>query len=149
MHIGPRHSVIIAVALALAAGCQSQLHTESSGQDFRGSVSGADWELMQLGGAPAPTGASGRRATINFDADTAHAGGFSGCNSYGGTYTVSGDSLRFGPIIMTKMACSEGMELEQHLAAALDSTRRYEFTPGQLTLVGSSGQVAMFTRATQ
>lgn len=109
-------------------------------------MSGVDWELMELDGKTAATGAGGRRAALRFDADTARVGGFSGCNRFGGTYTINGDSLRFGPLAMTRMACAEGMEIESQLSAALAATRRYELSSTQLRLFGASGPVARFSR---
>jgi heat shock protein HslJ len=101
---------------------------------------------VEVGGQTAPTGAGGRRATLVFDADSARMGGFAGCNRYGGTYTLAGDSLRFGPVMMTKMACTEGMPLETRLASVLEATRRVEHSSTQLTLFGEAGPLARFTR---
>ena len=47
---------------------------------------------------------------------------------------------------MTKMACAEGMTLEQQLAEALGAARSYELSANRLTLVGSNGPVARFER---
>ena len=132
------------VFVALAA-CQPP-RAASSEPAFRSSVSGVDWELMELDGKTASTGAGGRRATLRFDADTAHVSGFSGCNRFAGTYTLAGDSLKFGPLITTRMACTRGMELESELSAALGATRRYELSSTQLKLFGPSGAVARFSR---
>jgi putative lipoprotein len=130
--------------LALSA-CQPP-RAASSEPAFRSSVSGVDWELMELDGKTASTGAGGRRATLRFDADTARVSGFSGCNRFAGAYTLAGDSLRFGQLIMTRMACDRGMDLESGLSAALDATRRYELSSTQLKLFGPSGAVARFSR---
>ena len=132
------------LSVALAA-CQPP-HPASSEPAFRASVSGVDWELMELDGKTASTGAGGRRATLRFDADTAHVSGFSGCNRFSGTYALAGDSLQFGPLVMTRMACARGMELEAALSTALQATRRYELSSTQLKLFGPSGAVARFSR---
>lgn len=132
------------IVFALAA-CQPP-RAASSDPAFRASVAGVDWELMELDGKTAAAGAGGRRATIRFDADTARVGGFSGCNRFSGSYTLDGDTLQFGPLVMTRMACARGMELESELAAALTATRRYELSTTQLKLFGPSGAVARFSR---
>ena len=87
-----------------------------------------------------------RRATLRFEADTARVGGFAGCNQFGGPYAIDGDSLRFGPLVSTMMACTEGMQLESEYLAALQATRRYELSSTQLKLFGPSGPVARFSR---
>lgn len=116
--------------------------------DFRAAAAGAEWELIELAGQPAPAGVGGRRATIRFEPDTARVAGFAGCNRYFGTYTVDGTALRFGAIGMTRMACAEGMGLEQQLGAALEATRSYTLNANQLTLMGSNGPAARFERRT-
>lgn len=136
------------VQLIVAAIACRQPPTPAGPADFRAAVAGVDWELMELAGQAAPTGAGGRRATIRFEADTSRAAGFAGCNRFFGTYTLAGTALRFGPVGMTRMACAEGMQLEQQLSAALDATRSYTLNANQLTLVGSEGPVMGFERRT-
>ena len=130
--------------IALAA-CQAS-RTASSEAAFRSAVAGVDWQLIELNAKTAPAGAGGRRVTLRFDADSARVGGFAGCNRFGASYTIAGDSLRFGPLAMTMMACTEGMPLESALTAALTATRRYELTSTQLKLFGPAGAVARFSR---
>lgn len=134
-----------ACAIVALVACQSP-RTASSESAFRSAVAGVDWQLIELNAKTAPAGAGGRRVTLRFDADSARAGGFAGCNSFGGSYSIAGDSLRFGPLAMTRMACTEGMQLESTLTAALTATRRYELTSTQLKLFGPSGAVARFSR---
>lgn len=67
-----------------------------------------EWVLVGLGELDGPLGAGGRPATIRFDPATGRAEGFAGCNRYSAAYTLTGDSLAFGPAISTKMACVDG-----------------------------------------
>lgn len=101
---------------------------------------------MELDGKTATAGADHRHPTLRFEPDSARVGGFAGCNQFGGPYTVSGDSLRFGSLVATMMACSEGMQVESRYLAALAATRRYELSSTQLELFGPSGPVARFSR---
>ena len=134
-----------ACALATLAACQPS-RTATSDVAFRSSVAGVDWELMELNAKTASTGAGGRRATLRFDADSARVSGFAGCNRFAGSYILNGDSLSFGPLVMTRMACADGMELERNLSAALEATRRYELSSTQLKLFGPSKAIARFSR---
>ena len=59
--------------------------------------------------------------------------GFAGCNRFMGTFTLTETELHFSPIALTKMACTDGMELEQKFAAALTATRRYSHTAAGLS----------------
>src|SRR5687768_2150376 len=136
---------VIAI-FALAAACTQPQGSPLTPVAFRAAVAGSEWELHELHGAAAPLGAGGRRATIRFEADTARVAGFAGCNRYFGTYTLDGAALRFGAVGMTRMACAEGMALEQRLAAALEATRRYQLEERELTLFNDTGAVARFVR---
>ena len=86
---------LILPLIVTAVGCR-QPPTPAGPAEFRTTVAGADWELIELAGQPAPTGAGGRRATIRFEPDTSRVAGFAGCNRYFGTYTLDGpdDSFR-------------------------------------------------------
>jgi heat shock protein HslJ len=148
--LGACRSAVLVLLLPLVVGAMAcrQPPTPGGPADFRAAAAGGEWELTELAGQPAPTGVGGRRATLRFESDTARVAGFAGCNRYFGTYTVDGSALRFGAIGMTRMACAEGMGLEQQLGTALDATRSYTLNASQLTLVGSDGAVARFERGT-
>ncbi len=103
---------------------------------------GTTWRLTELDGKPAPLGNDGKVATLELTLDGKRVEGFAGCNGIAGTYEVSGDSLRLGPIAMTRMACAKGMELEQGFVAALDQTRAYRLSSRGLDLLGQHGPVA-------
>jgi len=107
-----------------------------------GNLTGREWSLTSLSGAPAEPGNGGKPATLTFsDADN-KVSGFAGCNRLAGTYEAKGDSLRIGPLALTRMACPSGMELETKFGAALDATRGYRITGNRLDLVGETGVVA-------
>ena len=139
----------IALALvAVAAACHRYPPVGLSPESFRAATSGGDWTLTEIAGRPAPMGEAGRPATLRFDSDSARVSGFGGCNRYFGSYTMELTALRFGSLGMTKMACVEGMALEQQLATALDSTRSYKLSANTLVLRGDNGPLATFTRPT-
>lgn len=109
-------------------------------------LAGRDWRLVELGGMPAVGGNdSGRTVRIRFDADSGRVHGSGGCNRLFGPYKLSGDSLRLGPLASTKMACLDDQSNRQETAflAALDDTRSYRISGDTLSLVGSSGLLAL------
>ena len=73
---------------------------------------------------------------LNFDADKRSAGGHSGCNSFGGDYTVSGSTIKFGDMIQTMMACEhEGrMEVERGFMNGLRNANRFEIRGNRLMI---------------
>jgi hypothetical protein len=59
----------------IVLACARPAQMTSSPEEFRRAVSGAEWQLTDLDGQPAPTGAGGRRATLRFEPDSARAAG--------------------------------------------------------------------------
>lgn len=68
--------------------------------------------------------------------------GNSGCNSFGGSYTVKGDKIQFSQLASTMMACMEPegiMEQEQIILQYLNQAKTYRFEDGRL-VIEVSGQ---------
>ncbi len=102
------------------------------------------WALLSLNVNQFPVGVM---QTINFSpASTVTGNG--GCNQFNGPYTISGQSLRIGPLATTSMACDEAVTTQEHAyLQALQSTTSYELSGNQLVLRDGSGrEVARFTR---
>jgi hypothetical protein len=70
--------------------------------------------------------------------------GFGGCNRFSASYRLSGDSLSFGPVVSTKMACTDGDELERSFLATLPKVATYQVTDSALTLNDPGGVLARF-----
>jgi len=107
-------------------------------------ITNLDWDLSVIDGLPSPLGAGGRPVTLRLDAAASRGGGFAGCNRYSAPYRMHGDSLSFGPAISTKMACTEGMDLERRFLVALPVITTFSRTDSTLTLSGPSGPLAQF-----
>lgn len=73
------------------------------------------------------------------------AAGNAGCNRYFGTYVLQGESLTFGPMAATEMACPEPrMTIEGTWLTTLGTVTGWTSIDGQLQLVdGSGGTVAV------
>jgi heat shock protein HslJ len=109
------------------------------------SLVGSQWQLESFGptAAEMPVIAS---STVTLEFDTAdQATGSGGCNTYGGNYTVQGDSISFGKIISTERACvEEGVtEQEQQYFAALQTAESFSQTAERLTILYDGGQNAL------
>ncbi len=66
--------------------------------------------------------------------------GSGGCNRFSGSYTAGRDTLRFGRIVATMMACPD-MKTESAFLRALNDTRRYRVLGRTLELLDSGGRV--------
>jgi len=103
-----------------------------------------EWVLASLGDEIDPRGAGSRAPTLRFDTATSRASGFAGCNRFTGAIVLAGDRLAFGPIATTRMACPDGMGLEQRFLAMLGATTSYRIADASLLLGGASGPLARF-----
>ena len=115
--------------------------TSSSGGTLEGTV----WSLVTLGQNSLIPG-----TTITLSFENGQVGGTSGCNSYGGSYQVSGESLSLGDLFMTEMACLEPegvMQQEGVYLGALGSAQTYTLSGGSLTIILSDGGALVFELA--
>ncbi len=69
-----------------------------------------------------------------------------GCNQGGGTVEVTPDSLTFGPMMLTKMACeADPMTVENAMTTVLSGPVAYSIDAGRLTI--NAGQAGLMFRA--
>lgn len=133
---------MLAAALALGA-------CTGNGQvtDAADSLAGTSWVLTQLDGQPPVPVPDGPAPTLRFRAD--EAGGSGGCNGFGGPYTQSGASLRLGPLVSTRRACTSEAANAQEAAyfRALESVTRASTAGGSLVLYAGDRAVARFRAA--
>jgi heat shock protein HslJ len=130
-----RNLMIIVLAIAvLLVGC-------GSSSDDGASLQGTQWALVTLGGeSPLPDGAP----SAEFAED--QMSGSTGCNTYFGTYEVSGDELSIGAVAVTEMWCMEPegvMDQEQAFLAALASVTSYRLAGERLELLDSTGEAIL------
>lgn len=103
-----------------------------------------DWVLVSLGERGNPQGAGSKSLTLRLDTSTRRAAGFAGCNRYSAGYELAGNSIRFTAPISTRMACMEGMEVEQSFLASLPLVTSYTIVDKTLTLKMADNPVATF-----
>jgi heat shock protein HslJ len=99
-------------------------------------LANTQWTLVSFGppGQETPV-ATGSTVTLEFDA-AGQAGGTGGCNSFGSEYTVQDNTLSFGDIVSTLIACEDEsiMAQEQQYYEALRSAGRFEVAADRLTI---------------
>ncbi len=71
--------------------------------------------------------------------------GMGGCNRYSGPVTVDGNSVRFGPLVSTRMAC-EQLAVEQSFFDALEGVRTFAAEGERLKLIGEDGSALVTLR---
>ncbi|MBX3243743.1 MAG: META domain-containing protein [Acidobacteria bacterium] len=108
------------------------------------SISERKWVLETAGGDPvASTDGS---AFITFDADEKRAGGNTGCNVFGSSFTIAGGKITFSNPVSTMRACIEDgrMKVERSFMDALQKVDRYEINGDRLTLFGGNTALLEF-----
>jgi len=87
-------------------------------------------------------GADSVVASIDFA--SGQVSGSSGCNTFGGTYTVDGDALSFGPLASTQMACDAPKGLVESLVLErLGQVAGYSVTATELLLTDANGETLL------
>ncbi|MBN1642098.1 MAG: META domain-containing protein [Anaerolineae bacterium] len=109
---------------------------------------GSEWVLTSLDGAPP---IEDTRISLAFDAESA--GGFAGCNGYGGAFEVAeGGALRMGDMARQLRACQEPAGVMAQETSYLDALRAvtgYRVDGDRLELTDGAGKVRMaFVRRT-
>lgn len=118
--------LILLLAIGLAA-CSA-----GSGQ---ADLAGPEWQLASLSGESVPAG-----VTITATFAEKEVGGSSGCNSYGGPYTLNGNQIEIGPLAATLMACDEPqMSWEGNYLKAMQSAESYQISGNQLEITTGEG----------
>lgn len=135
---GRKLTIVLMVLAVLLAGCGSKPADGSPLQDRR-------WVLVTLDGeAPLRDTAPSAEFSAN------QISGSAGCNTYFGTYTVSGSKIRIGDVASTEMWCMEPegvMGQEPAFLAALTLTASYRLAEERLQLLDGTGDVVLVFEA--
>jgi putative lipoprotein len=99
------------------------------------------WKLVELNGGPVQPG-EGKELHMIIKGDDRVAG-YSGCNQFMGSVTVSGDGLSFGPVAGTRRMCQGVMEQESAFLLALESAHRHSISGEDLEIADANGTVVM------
>jgi heat shock protein HslJ len=104
------------------------------------------WKLVELGGQPARVAENIAEPHLLLHPAKRQADGSTGCNRFNGSYELSGDSLRLGPLTVTHRACLDPAMNRQEgtLLEAFEATRSWKATGDTLVLSGEAGPIARF-----
>jgi len=110
-------------------------------------IEGIQWYLTAVGGSPVSPMADDEQPHMLLDPAQKKATGFAGCNHFFGGYELDGSSLIFGPMGATRMACPDfETGLEASVFKALENTRIWEKTDGELLLLDGDTVLARFSQ---
>lgn len=105
------------------------------------------WQLITLNQKPIAIGEGERQAHLILD-NQGHISGSSGCNRMMGSYTQDENTLKFGPLAGTRMACIGGVMANEHLFLnTLGSVTTWKIEGKYLNLKDSSGKTVLRFKA--
>ena len=142
MRSKPNRLAILVAAASLIAGCAT------AGRSATSAIGGAEWHAIEIDGTPAVPSEINQRPSLRVDVDSARVSGSAGCNRFGGTATMSGETIRFSKLISTRRACIDEQRNRQETRylAALEAIDRYSISGDTLTLLSSGRPRAKLTR---
>jgi len=107
------------------------------------------WKLSEMNGNPiiTPEGAKEVHFILTANGDARKINGFAGCNSITGSYTLTGDHIKF-IVASTKMMCpAEQMEIEDFFTNVLTTADSYKIDGDVLELYEGNTSLADFKRS--
>jgi len=101
------------------------------------------WKLISMPNAVVRTGSPEREANLILRASDQTVSGTGGCNSFSGSYNLTGDRISFTRVMSTMRACADPVanNTEQLFLRALSRTYRWRIVGQNLDLLDSSGSV--------
>jgi heat shock protein HslJ len=133
------------VLLLITAPVSIQAQTSRNLSTDQRVLTGTEWRLVSLGPAGGEADVvPGTTVTIKFGED-GRVGGSTGCNSYGGTYEVRGDTISFGRLVSTRRACLDqnANQQEQRFLSALEAANRFRLSSNRLTILSDRGRTVL------
>lgn len=128
--------LVFSSLVSLLSACVGSNPTSAS------KLEGHTWVLTNYNDIPS---IAGHQPTLQLE--DGQVSGTTGCNHYGGSYQIKGDSIHFEALFNTEMACldPEGiMKQEQVYLGLLRATSRLEIDDLVLTLFTETGQDLVF-----
>lgn len=119
---------------------------QQGGETADASLAGTEWLLQFLRGVDVSPEIG---SSLSFD-DDGNVSGNGGCNRFRGGVTIEGQTMKFGDLASTMMACVEGEKTRQEAGyhAAMAETAGFRIEQGDLSLLnGQDEVVARLTRA--
>lgn len=132
----PRRASIAALS-ALLAGCAGTVPPATPAV----ALTDTYWRLSEIDGKQIAIYRGTREPHVILRREDGRVTGFAGCNMLAGSYQLSGDALRLGPLAMTRMAClsPEANAMEAGFVRGLEQVATYRISGPLLELRDASG----------
>jgi len=122
--------------LLFAFGCASTRIT----------VENTRWYLVEIEGDQEIILVNDKEPYLELDLESSKAGGNASCNNFFSDYTLEGNSLSFGLIATTMMACPDETNQEHRFLQALSRIDSYEIVDNKLNLMENGVTILVFEK---
>ena len=133
-----KQSIYLVIAIVFISGCTH------IGQSSDAPFLDTGWNLDELFNEKIQSSGS-KIPHLRFEAE--RVSGNDGCNNFSGGYTKDEDSLKFGMLASTRMACPQIEGFEMIFNKMLSMTTRYRITGNKLELFANDKLLASFLAA--
>jgi heat shock protein HslJ len=107
-------------------------------------LEGTTWMLAELHGKAISTVEQQRPITVFYQKEGNKVNGFSGCNSFTGSYKLEGTTIVCTPLASTRMFCQEAMETESAFLTLLQTEHTFKMEGAHLLFKDKGTVVARF-----
>ena len=131
----PRNIVgaVILTVFSAVSGCMSA--SKDAKPNAQTLLNGTSWQLGKIGDQPVE---EDTQPTLQFT-QAGQVSGSGSCNRFSGTVTLSGESITFGPLASTKMACSDSINSQEtQYFYALSTAQRFVLQGNSLQIFTSA-----------
>ena len=132
-------------AVVVSAALSSPVGASATSASTPTPLVGTHWVLS----GPRVVGAASADVTVTALFDGTTVSGESGCNTFGGPYTVNGTSIRIGPLNSTLRACADDAlnTQEAQYLMALELAASFQVKGNRLDLLRADGGIAVTLEA--
>jgi heat shock protein HslJ len=115
----------------------------TTGMAMSADLRGSEWRPSFMSAAELPAAA---HVLVHFNPD-GRITGKGRCNQFFGSYTISGETIRIGPLVSTRKGCPGLLEAETAFFATLEAAKSFAQDGDNLVLFDAGGtKLAQFTR---
>jgi heat shock protein HslJ len=135
---------LISLSIIVLFSCSAMKKQGKSKPGNSNALKGTGWVLSRIPDFELEK--TRKEPSIYFNDSTSKVSGYTGCNGYGASYTLKGNTIKIGDVLSTKMACMPGMKTENKVMNVLSSVDNYSISGDKLTLKQGEKVLAEFTR---
>ncbi len=99
------------------------------------------WKLTRLADTAVTVASQQREPHFILNSKLRRVGGSGGCNRLTGSYELNGDTLTFGQMAGTMMACPQGMDTEKAFLEALGQVKKWKIAGQDLEWFDAAGKL--------